>query len=72
MWDSCSTEVDNLDLETITNHDVIHAMIECGNLVPEVNTGGRYTIVDKDGIKTYPDDVKTLSQLGFCDGDDVS
>ena len=73
MWDGCFVEVENVDMEVITNQDVINSLIEFRFLVLEGNTdaGRCYTILDKNGYKIYPYEIKTLSELGFIDGDEL-
>lgn len=67
-------ELEDVELDQVTNRDIIQQMIEVGAMAPESELRGglekkpRYSFVDKNGYKIYPDEVKTLSELGFNDG----
>lgn len=75
-WDGSGFELEDVDLDQITNKDLIDQMIEAGMMVPESQlpqaadgTPTKYSLVDKAGVKVEPDVIKTLTQLGFVDGD---
>lgn len=77
-WDGAGFELEDVDLEQITNRDLIQQMIDAGVMVPESqlpraadNTPTVYSLIDKAGVKVEPDEVKTLAQLGFTDGDTI-
>ena len=77
-WDGAGFELEDVDLDQITNRDLIQQMIDAGVMVPESqlpraadNTPTVYSLIDKAGVKVEPDEVKTLAQLGFTDGDTI-
>lgn len=77
-WDGAGFELEDVDLEQITNRDLIQEIIGAGVMVPESqlphatdNTPTMYSLIDKAGVKVEPDDVKSLAELGFTDGDTV-
>lgn len=77
-WDGAGFELEDVDLEQITNRNLIQEMIGAGVMVPESqlphatdNTPTMYSLIDKAGVKVEPDDVKSLAELGFTDGDTV-
>lgn len=77
-WDGAGFELEDVDLEQITNRDLIQEMIGAGIMVPESqlphavdNTPTMYSLIDKAGLKVESDDVKSLAELGFTDGDTV-
>ena len=77
-WDGAGFELEDVNLEQITNRDLIQQMIDAGIIVPESqfprtadNTPTVYSLIDKAGVKVEPDEVKTLAELGFTDGDTI-
>lgn len=77
-WDGAGFELEDVDLKQITNRDLIQQMIDAGVMAPESqtprsadNTPTVYSLIDKAGVKVGPDEVKTLAELGFTDGDTV-
>ena len=77
-WDGAGFELEDVNLEQITNRDLIQEMIGAGVMVPEPqlphatdNTPTMYSLIDKAGVKVEPDDVKSLAEIGFTDGDTV-
>jgi len=77
-WDGSGFEMEEVELNQVTNRDVIHQMIDAGMMPREEDlpraadgTETRYSIIDKAGFKVDPDEVKTLEQFGFSDGDTV-
>ena len=77
-WDGAVFELEDVDLTQITNRDLIQQMIDAGVMLSEAElpayNGGynvRYSIIDKNGLLHPTDEVKALSKLGFCDGDEV-
>lgn len=77
-WDGACFELEDVDLKQITNRDLIQQMIDAGVMAPESqtprsadNTPTVYSLIDKAGVKVEPDEVKTLAELGFTDGDTV-
>lgn len=77
-WDGAGFELEDVDLKQITNRDLIQQMIDAGVMAPESqiprsadNTPTVYSLIDKAGVKVESDEVKTLAELGFTDGDTV-
>lgn len=77
-WDGAGFELEDVDLDQITNKDLIQQMIDAGVMVPESQlpqaadgTPTVYSLIDKAGVKVEPDEIKTLTQLGFVDGDTI-
>ena len=77
-WDGAGFELEDVDLEQITNRDLIQEMIGDSVMVPESqlphaaeNTQNMYSLIDMAGVLVEPDDVKSLAELGFTDGDTV-
>ena len=77
-WDGSGFELEEVELEQITNRDLIHQMIEAGVMPREEDlpkaadgTPTVYSLIDKTGVKVEPDEVKSLSELGFSDGDTI-
>lgn len=77
-WDGAGFELVDVDLEQITNRDLIQEMIGAGVMIPESqlpqaadNTPNMYSLIDKAGVLVEPDEVKSLAELGFTDGDTV-
>ena len=77
-WDGAGFELEDVDLKQITNRDLIQQMIDAGVMAPESqiprsadNTPTVYSLIDKAGVKVEPDEVKTLAELGFTDGNTV-
>ena len=77
-WDGAVFELEDVDLEQITNRDLIQQMIDAGCMEPESqlpsaadNTLTAYSLIDKAGVRVEPDEVKTLAEIGFTDGDTI-
>ena len=77
-WDGAGFELEDVDLEQITNRDLIQQMIDAGVMVPESqlpraadNTPTEYSLINKAGVKVDLNEVRTLAELGFTDGDTV-
>lgn len=77
-WDGVGYEVEDVDLNQVTNKDLIQQMVDAGVMKPESqcstvaeDTYAVYSLIDKDGLKVEPDEIKTLSQLGFVNGDTI-
>ncbi len=77
-WDGSGFEMEDVELNQVTNRDVIHQMIDAGMMPREEDlpraadgTTTYYSIIDKAGNKVEPDVEKTLDEFGFSDGDTV-
>lgn len=77
-WDGSGFELEDVDLDQITNRDLILQMVDAGAMIPESQlppaadgTPQVYSLVDKAGVKVDPDEIKTLTQFGFVDGDTI-
>ncbi len=71
-------ELEDVELDQVTNQDVIHQLTDAGCMVLETelpsSPGGvpmRYSIIDKYCNKIPYNETKTLAEFGFCDGDTV-
>ncbi len=77
-WDGSGFELEDVELDQITNRDLIHQMIDAEVMPREEElprsadgTPTVYSLIDKAGVKVEPDEVKTLAELGFSDGDTI-
>ena len=77
-WDGAGFELEDVDLEQITNRDLIQQMIDAGVMASEAelpvsnsDLKRKYSVLDKRRQPHPSDEVKTLVELGYCDGDEI-
>lgn len=70
-WDGAGFEIEDINLNEVTNRELVAQMIEAGVLQSEESFSNQYGIIDKRGCIVNSDDEKFLSELGFNYGDTI-
>ena len=79
VWNGQRFDLDNVELNGMTSRELVLYLVESGAISPESQlpasydgSSSCYSIVDKTGGLIDPFDIRTLSQLGFVNGDTIS